>query len=253
MELKFDLHVHSKLSKEIPFRLEDFHKTLRQAKCVGLNGFALTEHIHASDYWDIYEMFERNFLFSKGIYCPVKDFYVLNGAEITLKLGGDIIAIGDISSIRKLDDRLGLNGDYHPTPKEFFDSCPDDIFLVGAHPFRPEGGIVKYLLGDISNLQAFEINGKDFGLESRVMDLAKKFQKPLVGGSDAHYWPQVGIRKTVIEVDRVKLGAIIEQLRKGATGIESRKEGPLMVKISESYKRLFKEGLEKTFYTQSLN
>ena len=42
------------------------------------------------------------------------------------------------------------------------------------------------------------MNGRDHGMERKVAGLAEQYGMPVSGGSDAHYYLQVGIRSTVI-------------------------------------------------------
>lgn len=52
MTIRVDLHVHAKVSKTIPFQMEAFQRAVRRAMEVGLNGFAITEHFHSTDFWE---------------------------------------------------------------------------------------------------------------------------------------------------------------------------------------------------------
>jgi predicted metal-dependent phosphoesterase TrpH len=44
--MKFDLHVHAIVSKNIPFEIAYLYKMIAMAKNNGLSGLALVDHIH---------------------------------------------------------------------------------------------------------------------------------------------------------------------------------------------------------------
>ncbi len=240
-KVRFDLHVHAKLSKPIPFSMGDLDLMLDQARRRGLDGLALTEHIHAPEYWEIYQSLRKRFPYRKGVFYLNPRLYLLNGAEITLKDGGDIIALGEMEVLSFLDRTLGLSQGYHPSLRELLDKSPQDLLLTGAHPFRPNGGLMKYAPRELKRLCALEINGRDFGLEDQVRRAAGELGLPLVGGSDAHFWPQLGIRSTLLPLSKVALSEIKHLLQEGKVEVESSDDGPLMVEICARYKQKVKE------------
>ncbi len=238
-----DLHVHTKLSRSIPFSITDLHKLIGHGKRIGLDGFAITEHINASDYWETYEEIGRRFPCDSGIYYVEPGFHLVNGAEITLKGKGDILALGDIRSIQGLDLKLNLSGGYHPTLEELVQEAPADLILVGAHPYRPNGGIMKFETDWLRRLTAIEVNGKDFGQEDKVEDTAAYLELPIVGGSDTHYWPQLGIRRTVLPVARMTIDAIKDAIVSRRAAVESNPDGPFLVDVCTHHKRTLKTAL----------
>jgi len=240
---KFDFHVHTKLSRSIPFNLSDLNLLITHAKRMGLDGFAITEHINAPDYWETYEQIGRRFLCESGIYYVEPGFHIINGAEITLKGKGDILALGDIRSIQALDLKLNLSGSYHPTLEELIDEAPEDLILIGAHPFRPRGGIMKFDPAAIRQLVALEVNGKDFGQEDQVEAAARSMDLPTVAGSDTHYWPQLGIRRTVLQMPSLTIPAIKQAIKSRQASYESEPNGPLMVQICKHHKTTLKTAL----------
>jgi hypothetical protein len=71
------------------------------------------------------------------------DFHIFNGAEINLNSDGHIIVIGDMDAIYEMDQKLGLSQGYRPGLSELLECTPGELMLHGAHPFRPNGGIIK--------------------------------------------------------------------------------------------------------------
>jgi len=45
-----DLHTHAKISKLFTFEMRSIHQMIAQARRVGLDGVALVEHFHASNF-----------------------------------------------------------------------------------------------------------------------------------------------------------------------------------------------------------
>lgn len=60
--MRLDFHVHALLSRAIPFKPLDLKAMVAQGQLRGLNGFALTEHINAPSYWNIYELLRGHIL-----------------------------------------------------------------------------------------------------------------------------------------------------------------------------------------------
>ncbi len=241
--IALDLHVHTKLSRSIPFNMADLHKLITHGKSIGLDGFAITEHINAPDYWQTYEQIGQRFFCDSGIYYVEPGFHLVNGAEITLKGKGDILALGDIRSIQALDLKLNLSGGYHPTLEEFVQESPADLILIGAHPYRPKGGIMKFETDWLRKLTAIEVNGKDFGQEDKVENTAAYLELPIVGGSDTHYWPQLGIRRTLLPITRLTIYSIKNAIMSRRSTVQSNPDGPFLVDVCTHHKRTLKAAL----------
>ncbi len=231
------------LSRAIPFKLADIRTMVAQAKRRGLDGFALTEHINAPGYWKTYELMKETYPYKDGFYQVEPDFFIINGAEISLMHGGDLIALGEPAAIRKIDGKLGLNKGYRPPLPEIVKAAGQDIMLIGAHPFRPMGGLLKFDRAYLRRLTAFEMNGKDYAMEAEIRKVAADFGLPLVGGSDAHYWPQIGISSTVLTIDQPDIPAIKKSITEGAVEVRRIKNAARIVEMCNAYKRRIKEEL----------
>ncbi len=239
-DIRLDLHVHAMLSKTIPFRMVDLELMINQARKRGLNGFALTEHLNARHYWKTYRSLKERFPYDRGIYFVDAHFRIINGAEISLGEAGHVVALGEPEAIWQIDKRLEINKGYRPTLAEVLSNAPEDLILIGAHPFRPNGGVMSYPVGQVKQLQALEINGKDFGIEDQVEYAANEIGLPMVAGSDAHLWPQIGVRSTVFKQDEITLSRIRSQIRERSVGVISSVDGPQMVDICTRYKHRIK-------------
>jgi hypothetical protein len=62
----------------------------------------------------------------------------------------------------------------------------------------------------------------------------------VVGGSDAHFWAQVGIKATVLPIDEITQASVTSAIRDRRAAVESQSYGPLAVQISAAYKRIAK-------------
>lgn len=239
--MRFDFHVHALLSRAIPFKLLDLNAMVAQGKLRGLDGFALTEHINAPGYWSIYELLRETYLYKDGIYEIEPGFCIINGAEISLMHGGDLIALGEPESIRRIDMKLKLSKGFRPSLPDLLRAVPQDIVLIGAHPFRPMGGLLKFDQGCLKRLTAIEVNGKDIAMADQVREVADDLGLALVGGSDAHYWPQVGISSTILPIDQPDIGKMKEAILGGTAEVWCAQDANRVVEMCNAYKRRIKE------------
>jgi hypothetical protein len=237
------MHVHVMLSRAISFNIADLNAMIHQAKVRGLNGFALTEHINAPGYWSTYELLKQKYPYSEGFYQVEPNFFIVNGAEISLLHGGDLIALGKQECIKKLDKKLGLNSGRRPPLPEVLNQVGDELVLIGAHPYRPMGGLLKFGTGYLKRLTALEINGKDYGIEPDVRKVAAELGLSVVGGSDAHYWPQVGISCTGLPDVAQNISAIKKAIIRGLSDVRRAPDARYVVEMCNSYKKGVKEML----------
>jgi predicted metal-dependent phosphoesterase TrpH len=201
--LKIDLHVHSRLSKNFEFDNKVIGKLKALGMRRGLNAFALTEHIHAVDYWGMVEELRATYPYN-GQYFDLRDgFRMFSGCEVTVGERVDFIVVGHYDLIERLDRSFSprLSESHFPPALEFLRKARAlDLIVISAHPFRPGKETAKLPLDEVFSLvHAVEVNGRDHGTEYRVASLANEYGLPITGSSDAHYYLQVGIRSTVIQ------------------------------------------------------
>ena len=140
---RIDTHSHPKISKHFEFSPAAVDKMLRQARRVHLDALALTEHCHATRYWDVHEHLERTL------------------------------------------------------------PCEHGLFRAPGMALVP-------------------------GAQARALGL------PIVAGSDAHHWLQVGVRHTLLHTDELTLHAIAKTIKEGLTGLAGASYTPLHVKAAKS-------------------
>jgi hypothetical protein len=168
---------------------------------------------------------------------------LIPGAEINIREGAHVIALGEVAELRRLDRAFPtrLSERYEPTLREFLDVSDDfDIVRVGAHMFRRRKELGKFAAVDLRRLHALEINGKDFGTEIMLLAQARALGLPIVAGSDAHHWLQVGVRHTLVHVDELTLHGVAKAIKEGLTGFGTAPYTPLRVKAAKSLKNITK-------------
>src|SRR4030095_2932639 len=90
------------------------------ARRVGLDGLALTEHFHATDFWAVHDHLERTYPVDGGVFWA-DGLALLAGAEVNIREGGDVIVLGEGTEFGRLDRALPepLSHRYEPTLREF--------------------------------------------------------------------------------------------------------------------------------------
>lgn len=257
---RIDLHTHAKISKFFPFEVRSVHQMIAQGRRVGLDGVALVEHFHATGFWDVHETLGQMFAYAEGVYRTESGFHILTGAELSLMDQGrpaDLLLLGTLDQLKGFDGRLArpATGGYRPPLAEALAAARETgLFVIGAHMFRP-GKELAALGHELAGLDAVEANGKDFRKDERVHDAARRLGLPVVGGSDAHFWPQIGIKATLLPINEITPGRVTAAIRDGLAAVESLDYGPVAVQISGAYKRILKarqaaprraEALERT-------
>ena len=192
MPLKADFHCHVKLLGHHSFRPAQLVKRLSWARRVGLDLLAVTEHIDLPDFWEIYEHLESLCRDHSGCF-SWRGLTVLTGAEVNIYEGGHILMIGSLDHMRELEKRMGrLDARNFPFLKDLLDASEDLEFLrIGAHPCRVNHDLWK--MGPLlKRLDALEINANELSMSEWVSSQSAKMGLPVLAGSDAHHWLQLG-------------------------------------------------------------
>src|SRR5215470_2178182 len=213
-----------------------------RARRAGLHAVALTEHFHAREYWKIHEHLERTYPSDRGVF-RADGIALVPGAEVNIREGAHVIVLAEIAELRRLDHAFPerLSRGYEPTLREFLDVTDDfDLARIGAHMFRRQKELGKFPAGDLRRLHALEINGKDFGLETMLLVQARALGLPIVAGSDAHHWLQLGVRHSLVHTDELTVHSIVKAIREGLTGYAATPYTPLRVVTAKSLKKITK-------------
>lgn len=189
--LKAEFHCHAKLLGQVPFKPVYLERRLNRARALGLDVLAITEHLEAPDYQEIYRCLEALCRNDSGT-ARWHGVTVLTGAEITISSGQDILLIGGTGYIKELVKRLGFYPGNPPRFEELMDASEDlELLRVGAHPCR-RGKCLWSLGPQLKRLDALEINASELSKASYVQEQAQQLGLPVLAGSDAHHWLQIG-------------------------------------------------------------
>ncbi len=241
--LKIDLHVHSRLSKSFAYDHGNLERLVRLGRRRGLDGFALTEHIHAVNFWEMHDALRERYAYTDGGYRVAPEFTVLSGAEVTVAERVDFIVVGP------LDELAGLDNAFCPKLSEWNhvpaielarEARARDLVLILAHPFRGGKEAAKLDEEMFKRVHAVEVNGRDHGGEREVVALAEQHGLPLSGGSDAHFYLQVGIRSTMISPAAVGFGAVREAFEAKRTRVHAKPYARSVVELCQEVKRVAK-------------
>ena len=239
---RIDTHTHPNISKHFAFNPHVIPRLVARGRRAGLHAIALTEHFHAREYWKIHEHLEATYPCERGVF-HADGLGLVPGAEVNIRERAHVIVLSEIAELRRLDEAFPerLSRGYEPTLREFLDVTDDfDLARIGAHMFRRQKELGKFPAADLQRLHALEINGKDFGLETMLLVQARALGLPIVGGSDAHHWLQLGVRHSLIHVDEITISALVKAIREGLTGYGTAPYTPLRVVTAKSLKKITK-------------
>src|SRR5262245_50147976 len=113
---------------------------------VALDGLALTEHFHATGFWEIYEHLRAAYEQRDGVFWA-GGLALVPGAEVNIREGAHVIVLGELREIEGLDQAFPglLSHGYEPPLQEFLDvSAAFDLARIGAHMFRPKKELGKF-------------------------------------------------------------------------------------------------------------
>lgn len=209
MEIKLDLHVHSERSPDGCMQLDEI---VSQARVCGLQGIAVCDHDLALEHVPQYD-----------------DFVVIPGIEVSTERG----------------HLLGLFVS-QPIETKQFDKAVNAIHACGgvavmAHPFEHSRDAER--LDDVIHvLDGIEIwNGradrKNKQANAMALALAKRRNKPVTAGSDAHVLEEIGNGAVVLTVDTLTETAVKHALLTNALRVEGRRGRSVCVAKSQLTKR----------------
>jgi predicted metal-dependent phosphoesterase TrpH len=190
--LSVDLHVHSTCSSDGE---SDIPSILDAAKKAGLDAIAITDH----DSTD-------GCLIAAGMNAGI---VVIPGIEVTTRQGHLLV--------------LGAAGQI-PRGLDVLETIALARSLGGVtilpHPFhRYRHGVGLKTTEALKAVDAIEVFNSRYIVGSanrRALKWARKLDKPIVSGSDAHHCRYVGYGKTLIDAEPT-IGSILEAIREGRT------------------------------------
>jgi predicted metal-dependent phosphoesterase TrpH len=203
LELKIDLHVHSVYSDDSLITTQSLRHYVRKN---GLDAVAITDHDRIEGAREV----------AKSV-----EFPIIPGVEVSSS-DGHIVGLDVNEPIpRELDAEETVERIHHAGG-----------LAIACHP----GGLFKRSIGDRSNanFDAVEvINSSAFPFSRSVSmgeRLANRLKASKVGGSDAHYGPEIGWAYTVVDAS-LETDEIIKAIRRGKCHPEGRAI-PLFLRIT---------------------
>jgi len=179
--IKVDLHIHT---LDDPKDALDYsaHQLLERAVALGFRVLAITLHD---------AVFDRAEVFADAARLGI---LLIPAAEMRLE-GADVILLNtnrdEIEALRTLDDLAELRKRRGPS-----------LFTIAPHPFYVLGGSIgERLVERIDCFDAIELChfwGRLFNPNRRAVEVAKRFNKPLIATSDAHRLHAFGANYTRI-------------------------------------------------------
>lgn len=197
--LRLDMHTHLKAAKRVAFEPAAAVRYARALTEQGLDGLAITEHVHAPGFWEMYDALGAEHRYLLGRY-EIGGALLYSGFELTLAEVVDVLFIGPLPELRRLDRAFPtpLSQGHHPTGEELaetLDRLDPHLLRIAAHPFRATKRVHRIPPGARRRIfHAAEINST-LACEhdwEQVHDFVAREGLAVTGGSDAHTTPQVG-------------------------------------------------------------
>jgi len=188
MQLNVDLHVHTTYSKDSVITPKDL---IYYAKKRGLNAVAVTDHNTLEGAYKIAG--ETDFLVIPGMEVSSSDGHIvaLNVKEL---IPHGLSAVETVNRIHKAGG-----------------------IAIACHPYASFKGCLRENV--CSTFDAIEIvNARAFPFKKSVKqaeEKARSLSLPRVGGTDAHYGPQIGCGYTVIEVEEPTVESVLKGIVEG--------------------------------------
>ena len=197
--IKVDLHIHT---LDDPLDALDYsaHELLERARFLGFRVLAITLHD---------AVFDRPEVFADAASMGI---LLIPAAEMRLE-GADVILLNvtaeEIKDLRTFDDLEALRARRGPS-----------LFTIAPHPFYVLGGSIgEKLVERIDCFDAIELCHfwtRLFNPNRRAVEMADRFQKPLIATSDAHQLHAFGSNYTSIPSPaELTVENVLETLRRG--------------------------------------
>lgn len=246
--MKIDFHIHVKLSSKFPFDREEFINKINEAKSEGIDSLALTEHCHANNFIEAYEFLKCNYEYIDDYY-DVDGLKIFTGMEVTTNEKLDILIIGNREYIVELSKEIEITkvGQEFISIADLFNiiDC-SNLLIIIAHPFRKYEKIPCIDKNILEKIDAIELNAKDLynkginDMKNKVSELGKLLNIPITGGSDTHYFIQIGSIRNNFNVECNTIKEIKEQIKDNNFTVEISDNLEIRVKSSMIIKKLIK-------------
>lgn len=199
--MNLDFHTHGKLAKKLPFSEKYTQWLFRAAKASGLDAICLTEHFNTLEFERLYEYVTAYCRQDGESYVTPENLRIFLGLEVDIFEGGHTLIIGNKETVLQLYRQLTpfQEKEYFLSIDELYKMIENESVIFGAaHPYRHGSNIPNLSDEQLAYFDFFDLNGKDLAnnceeTKTQVFELANKFKKPYVGGSDTHQATQYGV------------------------------------------------------------
>jgi len=194
--LKADFHLHTKDDpQDYRYVRHSAEELIDHAAKKGFEVLSITTHNKIT-----YSPYLREYAAHRGI-------LLIPGAEVTIE-GKHVLLINYLGTLdfKRLRDLEGIRS--------------PEVLIIAAHPYYPgPTTLKKRLVEHIGLFDAIEychfyhrfLNFFNW----RALRVSRKYNKPLVGTSDAHFLIQIDTTYSVIEVTRKTATGVVEAIKSG--------------------------------------
>ena len=204
--LKAEFHAHTNYLQPNEGKMSP-KELIDAVKAMGYDALTITEHYDKKAKWDIYRKDPLKTYYNFKDYAEEKDLLLIPGAEIQLK-EGEVLFINfegnasDFSTVKDLD------------------KLPKTTMTIAAHPFYSspdktvigQSGVLENNIGKFDAIEHCYFYTKHINLNKKAIELAKKYNKPLVGTSDVHRKIQLNRNYTLVDSSK-NIKPIIDAVR----------------------------------------
>ncbi|GAU78038.1 PHP domain-containing protein [Fusibacter sp. 3D3] len=194
--MKIDFHVHSFYSED---SFQSFEKIIQKAEKCGLDGIVILDHntIKGSDRLEAY-------LEARYHNLPVNErLMVIRAGEYSTEEGHLVI----IGLKTPLEEILEVNQKWYRCEDVVKEAKKQGATIILAHPFRwKHRSPSEWLISQVDAIEVF--NGRtcfvkdNYEANAKAVELAKKLELPIVGGSDGHLTVEIGRSFVNFEVEK---------------------------------------------------
>lgn len=239
--MTIDFHMHSEMSRRIPFSEADFNNCIAEAKSENIDCIALTEHYNVNTN-KVYKYLEDNYKYESEYYL-VNGIKVFIGTEVTTSMGLDIVFVGnrrDISNLRNTVINSTSENEYIEIEELFKIPNLNNMLVVLAHPFRHHDEFPKLPDFVLDKIDAIEYNATDLykkgidNMKEKVEGLSENINIPVIGGGDSHHFTQIGSIKTILDKEAVSIEEIKKQVYENQFKVEI--SNNLLLKVENARK-----------------
>lgn len=246
--MNIDVHFHTCLTKGIPFDYAFFRQAAARARAVGMGAIIITDHLENAAFETIYTTLDAHHPYN-GHYYLIDEVRFYPGVEVEVAEGPHLLVAGTRDEVLAFVARVkaGHGAADHVPVAAFFDRQAGlDLLNIVGHPCRPDRELSLLEPAWVARFDALDLNAKDlwrFGpqMRARVEALGATYGRPIVAGSDAHHFLQVGSLYNTIHQPFERIAELRALIRAGAYTLHVRPELSEWVERAQETKRAIKQ------------